>query len=360
MTLMLTACSGNWNDLVHGEVVAEITAFGIEGQVSSVISKARRTVTVTMPAGSKLDSLILRAFSYTEGAKADKDLAVGAALDLTSPVEIVLTTYDSYTWTITAVLGQKEEDYGNNPVEEFTKDGPQLYNMSFDHWSKNKDNDSIDVPCAEDATEEQKSVWGSGGDKVAALGFPTVLAEKEFLAVSGEGKAALKLQTQKLLGKLASGSVFTGKMGRIDFFSMSAKLEWGIPFTSRPVALEGYACYKPAEIDTAENPYKDKIGETDNGHIFILLTDWEKPFVVNPPSSLVDFDGDPAIIGYGKVVFDKEMGGYEHFQADIEYRNDRTPKLITIVAASSALGDYFTGGTGSVLYVDEMALLYKQ
>lgn len=94
------------------------------------------------------------------------------------------------------------------------------------------------------------------------------------------------------------------------------------------------------------------------GHVFVLLTDWEKPFTVSPPESLVDFDGDSAIIGYGKVVFDKEMEGYERFQVDIVYRNERTPKYVAIVTSSSALGDYFTGGTGSVVYLDEFAFLY--
>ncbi len=51
--------------------------------------------------------------------------------------------------------------------------------------------------------------------------------------------------------------------------------------------------------------------------------------------------GDPAIIGYGKVVFDTEMQEYTRFQVDIEYRSD-----------------YFTGGTESVLYLDEFAFLY--
>lgn len=345
--LVLTACSGTWNDLVHGEVVAEITGFEIEGQVSSVIGKARRTVTVTMPAGSDLSALTVGAISYTEGAEADSEIVPGTILDLSKPFTLVLTTYDHYEWTINAV---HEEDEA--------AEGPQLYNMGFDFWSKNPDNDNIDIPSAADATEAEKSTWGSGGDMLAAMGFPTVLAEYDFLAVPGAGKSALKLQTQKVLGKLASGSVFNGKMKGIDFFSMSAKLEWGIPFTARPAALEGYACYKPKTIDTTESPYKDKAGQTDQAHIFILLTDWEEPFEVNPPSSLVDFDGDPAIIGYGKVVFDKEMEGYEHFRADVEYRNGRTPKYITIVAASSALGDYFTGAVGSVLYVDEMSLAY--
>ena len=94
------------------------------------------------------------------------------------------------------------------------------------------------------------------------------------------------------------------------------------------------------------------------GHVFVLLTDWEEPFKVSPPESLVDFENDPAIIGYGKVVFDKEMDKYEKFTLNIEYRSDRTPKYVAIVTSSSALGDYFTGGTGSVLYLDEFKFLY--
>ena len=74
---------------------------------------------------------------------------------------------------------------------------------------------------------------------------------------------------------------------------------------------------------------------------------------------VLDFDNDPAIIGYGKLVFDHEMSEYEHFTLKIDYRNDRTPKYIVIVASSSSLGDYFTGGDGSILYLDEFSFLYK-
>ena len=76
------------------------------------------------------------------------------------------------------------------------------------------------------------------------------------------------------------------------------------------------------------------------------------------PSQRSPQKNDPAIIGYGKVVFDKEMDKYEKFTLNIEYRSDRTPKYVAIVTSSSALGDYFTGGTGSVLYLDEFKFLY--
>ena len=77
------------------------------------------------------------------------------------------------------------------------------------------------------------------------------MPEYDFVYAKGEGKAALKLQTQNVAGKLAAGSLFTGKMGQINIWKMSADLEWGIPFTERPAALEGYACYKPPRPSTS-------------------------------------------------------------------------------------------------------------
>lgn len=355
--LALTACSQKWNDLVHEEVPAEITAFEVEGQVSSQINKSARSVTVTMPVETDLATLTVTKFAYTEGALLSRSVAPGERIDLTHPFQLTMTTYDKYTWTITGAIEEKKEE--PEPGSDLTKDGPQLYNMGFDLWSKHPDNKNVDMSYAEDATEEQKAVWGSANLTTAAFGFPTVMPEYDFVQAKGEGKAALKLQTQNLGGKLAAGSLFNGKMGEINIWKMSADLEWGIPFTERPAALEGYACYKPKAIDIAQDPYAERKGQTDVAHVFVLLTDWEKPFTVSPPESLVDFDGDAAIIGYGKVLFDKEMEGYERFQVDIEYRSERTPKYLTIVTSSSALGDYFTGGTGSVLYLDEFAFLYK-
>jgi hypothetical protein len=64
------------------------------------------------------------------------------------------------------------------------------------------------------------------------------------------------------------------------------------------------------------------------------------------------------VIGYGIVTFDHEMAGYEKFTINIEYRNARTPRYLVIVGASSRLGDYFTGGDGSTLYLDEFKFNY--
>ena len=247
------------------------------------------------------------------------------------------------------------------PEPEPEVEGPQLYNMSFDNWSKDG---KYDVCYGENATDAEKAVWASANSTTAMLGYPTVGPEEVFIASLEEGKKAVKLQTQGMsilfgaIKKLAAGSIYTGRTGKIDIAKMSAAIYWGVPFSERPKALEGYACYLPGTIDWVQEPYKDMKGQLDNGHIFVVLADWDEPFEVSPPDKLFDPETDAGVIGYGKVVFDNTMDYYETFTVNIEYRNDSTPKYVAIVASSSALGDYFTGSSASVLYLDELKFKY--
>ena len=72
------------------------------------------------------------------------------------------------------------------------------------------------------------------------------------------------------------------------------------------------------------------------------------------------------IIAYGKVesgiatsTKDGLVNGYEPFTIKLEYRSKtRKPTQIVIVGAASKYGDYFTGGKGSVLYLDEFSFVY--
>ncbi len=251
-----------------------------------------------------------------------------------------------------------DPDPNPDPDPDEPKDGPQLYNMSFDEWSK--DGNGYDVCYGANATADERAVWGSANSTTAGYGFPTVGPETSFLAVSGSGKAACKVQSNVVsilfIKKFAAGSIFNGYLGEVNILKGSATVHWGIPFTERPKSLEGYACYKPATIDNTQSPYGSMEGKTDNGHITVILSD--RQYAITPPNSLLDVDNDPGIIGYGKVEFTSNMDSYEKFNITIDYRDDRTPQFVTIVGASSALGDYFTGGKGSTLYMDEFKFLY--
>lgn len=242
----------------------------------------------------------------------------------------------------------------------------QLYNMSLDEWSKNKskyNKDSVEICCAADVNDQDRKVWGSANEATVMLGIQNCVPESLKVAVPGEGKRAAKIQSRyintALVKKFAAGSLFTGQMSNINILMGNATLKWGIPFTRRPKSLEGYACYQPRTISHVKSPYENKMGKMDTGVIYVVLGDWNGQVTIDPAESMfLDVNNDPAIIGYGIVSYNSHMDDYEKFTINIDYRSDRTPTRVIIVASSSELGDYFTGGDGSTLYLDELRFIY--
>ena len=73
----------------------------------------------------------------------------------------------------------------------------------------------------------------------------------------------------------------------------------------------------------------------------------------------MDLDNDSGIIALGQLNSSNTDSGYVKFTLPLVYRDaTRIPKYIVIAGASSRYGDYFTGGVGSVLHLDEFELVY--
>ena len=245
------------------------------------------------------------------------------------------------------------------PVPSVVEEG-QLYNMSLDGWSKDG---SINVCYWADANEQDRLVWGSANKATSFLGIQNCVPESVKVAVPGNGKQAAKIKSvyidNFLVKKFAAGTLFTGQMDKINIKEGNASLKWGVPFTKRPKSLEGYACYQPVAISHVKAPYEGKIGQMDTGVIYVVLGDWTGQVTIDPAESMfLDVKNDPAIIGYGIVSYNSHMDDYDKFTINIDYRSDRTPTQVIIVASSSELGDYFTGGDGSTLYLDELRFIY--
>lgn len=217
----------------------------------------------------------------------------------------------------------------------------QLENLSFDSWTKDNK-----YPNA-----QGYDIWDTANSSGAAV---TTSPTED--AVSGN---AAKLETVTAFGILAAGNIFTGQFAGLA--GLGAELDWGTPFAERPAALKGYFKYSPQIINKAKEPYKDKTGQTDECQILVALTDWDEPFRVNTnKKQFVDFDTDSGVIAYGVFNTSETVNEYREVVIPLEYRStDRTPKYIVIAAAASRYGDYFTGGVGSVLYIDEFELEYK-
>ena len=256
---------------------------------------------------------------------------------------------------IVRAVTAKEE--GKKQIAFTTEAAAEVHNMNFDSWYMSG---KAPMPNA-----SGYSVWDSANKATAGLGTIPTKQETGHLAATGEGKSAVKLESMTAFGIMAAGNIYTDAFQKVIGMS-GAALEWGTPFTSRPLALKGYFDYTPMNIDMADAAHEALKGQPDTCQIQIFLTDRADRFQINTSEGkFVDVNGSD-IIAYGKVesgtvtsTKDGLVNGYEPFTIKLEYRSTtRKPTQIVIVGAASKYGDYFTGGKGSVLYLDEFSFVY--
>lgn len=222
----------------------------------------------------------------------------------------------------------------------------QLSNMGFDTWSKQG---GVWYPYAKDAPASQR-VWDSANKGLSALGVNTTVPEYEHVVTPG--KAAAKVQSRKVLWAFVAGNLFTGRFIKVVDLS-GAEMDFGVPFSGRPKTLSGYYHYLPKAINFAQDPYKHLKGRPDIGRIEVILTDWTEPqHVVTTEQPFLDAEKNPHVIGRAVLDLDKATDDYVSFEIPIEYRNGKTPGYAFIFVTPSRYGAYFTGGSGSTVYVD--------
>ena len=232
-----------------------------------------------------------------------------------------------------------------------TESAGVIPNMGFDSWYKSG---SIWYP-----NSDSGNFWwdtANGGSDAVGV-YPTSPEESHVKS----GKAA-KLESKEVaMVGLAAGNIYTGKFvkANVSLSNPGAELDWGVSFGSRPLALKGYLDYRPGNINKTKAPYNGMSGKQDIGIVQVFITDWSAPFRISTSSGkFVDTANDPGIIAYGTMDFNN-TGGYIEFTVPLTYRSTtRQPRYIVIAAAASKYGDYFTGSTSSVMYVDEFSLVY--
>lgn len=229
----------------------------------------------------------------------------------------------------------------------------QLPNSNFDQWWKDG---KIWCPWAEDGTP----YWGTGNKGATTLGPSNTVPTED--TPTGSGWAA-ELETKfvgiGVIGKLAAGNLFAGEYVRTD--GTNGILSFGRPFTERPTRLKGYYKYTGAPISHSDNEHKSLIGQPDTCIIWVALIDSDQPFEIrtNPKDRKLFNPDGPEVIAYGSLQQSQTVAQYIPFQFDLKYNStSRVPKYILVTASASKYGDYFTGGNGSVLYLDDFVLEY--
>lgn len=265
------------------------------------------------------------------------------------------------TGTITDLLDDTEYeiriangDSYSSIVTVKTDKAEQIYNSNFDIWSK--DGKVWNPFPANTKMGDPTRVWDTANRATANFLDNVTLPEENFVV---KGKA-VKMQSTFAAVKFAGGNIYVGDFCNLQ--GLGADIAWGYPFHSKPKALKGYYHYTPAKVNYSQAPYEYMHGQDDIGQFQILLTDWAAGqfHVLSAEYKFVDFENDPEIIAFSEVMLPKTEGDeYIEFTLPLEYRNYRTPKYIIIVACSSFYANYYTGGVGSTLYIDEFSLEYE-
>ena len=205
--------------------------------------------------------------------------------------------------------------------------------------------------------------WSSGNEGTSTLDLYPTLQDNGILG------SCVKMFTSYFSGtviivpvnKLVSGNLFVGTYEGLSGMD-GVKLNFGHEYNSRPFKLEFQYKYTSTKINVIDNNRGSATEEDDSGFIYFLLTDKIYNIDTANESSFIkeeNYASDEHILAYGSLTIPQTVSEFKKGEIELTYKTlDKKPTHIIIVASSSKKGDYFTGGEGSNLWLDELELVY--
>ena len=275
---------------------------------------------------------------------------------------------DNAKYEYVAVSGSYE-----SPIKyTFITLSAQLPNCGFEEWSNY--NNAV-IPGASFSS----TFWDTGNHGSKTMQNKQVTTQSTTIKHSGNSAACLKSQFVGMfnIGKFAAGNIFAGNYLYTD--GMDGVLGWGRPWTLSPKSVKAWIKYEPGKSVNKQGAGDYvPVGTDDQGIIYMALVDDTKttytgsvddsslkntawPCIVKTKSGEL-FDKDGAnVIAYGEYIIEKATDGAGMVQIEIPLNYKKpgvTPSNIIFVASASRYGDYFQGGEGSTLYLDDIELVY--
>lgn len=252
-------------------------------------------------------------------------------------------------------------------IQEFTTASVmQIPNSSFDDWCTDANNSKLFFPWAQGAT----SYWDTGNRGASTVGQSNSIPTDD--TSTGTGKAAY-LESRWIVIKFAAGNIFTGSYLKTD--GTNGILGFGRPFTAFPDKVTFDYKYKSEIINkVGDTSMEHLMGRPDSCNIYVALwhvedEDYEQyqgekyPIIIRTKpgkeQSLFSVD-DPRVIAFGNFTSGTTVTTWTSETIELKYKNTEVaPTHILVVASSSKFGDFFTGGVGSTLVLDNMKLIYE-
>lgn len=329
--------SRNWNVFVYHSDESVTTEAGIFPRATNA------TLSGSIQSGKRPTITYKKETDSEWNAVADADIHVNGT-NYTTTLQ-GLEPGSNYQYTV-QISGSN--DYTSTFT---TAPATPLTNGSFDNWHQV---DKLWNPWASGG----ESFWDTGNKGAVTISDSNSVPTEE--SCNGSGKAA-SLESKYLVLKFAAGNIFTGSY--VKTVGTNGVLSFGREFSSFPSKLRINYKYTSATIDkVGEDSYSYLKGRPDSCHIYIALTDWDQPLEIRTrPSERQLFDkNDSHVIAYAEYISGQSDAQYQQKDLVLDYRyTDRTPKYILVVASASKYGDFFTGGVGSKLLIDNFELIYE-
>ncbi len=290
--------------------------------------------------------------------------AGGASVRLTG-----LTPATAYQFRVVAgAFVDGAYEFESEEIGEFTTEGEfTIPNASMEEWSNFKDNSKVLIPSGDGTV----SFWDSGNHGSSTM---NKLVTNKSTSIFHAGTTSAELKSQFVgigsIGKFAAGNLFVGSYDETQ--GTDGVLTFGRPYNgSHPSAVSIWANYRPGTVEKkgAADGYL-KEGDTDKGQIYVALTTGgvkvrtKTKQLFNPAGDAND-DCSYDVIAYGQVTWDAAFGEdnqLANIKIPFEYTEKAktmAPTHLVIVCSASKFGDYFCGGEGSLLYVDDFELVYE-
>lgn len=252
------------------------------------------------------------------------------------------------------------DDFESTNIQTFTTESKYIIpNASMEEWSTYlKGNKNIVFP----GLGSEPTVWDSGNEG-AALASETISDKSSDMKHSGSYSARLESKYVFNL-KMAAGNVFLGDFVKID--GMDGVLSLGRPYNgSHPAKLRVWANYRPSSDMKGTGVSNYLPDGIDNGQIYVALTDEPIEIRTNKNNQKLFSTDDPHVLAYGQVTWTANFGpdgDLEQVEIPIEYFDRAyTTKAthLVVTCCASKFGDFYVGGKGSVLYLDDFELVYE-
>ena len=305
-------------------------------------------IRIPFPPGVDISNITVRSIELSSFATAT--IEVGDVLDMNVEQRVTVTSEDGTPteWTI---------------VAEVAGANPQLANADFELWYETSGG------YFEPGESAQTTIWGTGNPGTQLL---DITATTPFELTDQTNAARMETYYNGSLPAafgtpISAGSIFVGvfNVDNIDPSNPRAAIDFGSPFSGRPDAFTIDYQYNPGTDNQDKN--QDPLPYPDACDIYVLLeirgqsgvrrlgTGWFRSS--DPQEDMTEIE---VPITYGPLDdsfpdFMKPADGKYVLADSAEFA---IPTHLTFVASSSFDGDNFAGAVGSVLFIDNLQLVY--